>query len=157
MPSLKPKLKKAPVRKPTAKKLVVSKTSIVLAQNKAAIENAVRRLKKDIPKAKENYKKMTDIVTKSISEIESIKSILITEKVPEHQINEIVESLINKRKQFLYSFNVFVENAIAAEKNKALEKLNFIKFTEADIVADSYNRLRADTVSKIVKLATKSK
>lgn len=157
MPSLKPKLKKASVRKPTAKKQIVSKTSIVLAQNKAAIENAVRRLKKDIPKAKENYKKMTDIVTKSISEIESIKSILITEKVPEHQINEIVESLINKRKQFLYSFNVFVENAIASEKNKALEKLNFIKFTEADIVADSYNRLRADIVSKIVKLATKSK
>ena len=157
MPSLKPKLKKAPARKPTAKKQVVSKTSIVLAQNKVAIENAVRRLKKDIPKVKENYKKMTDIVTKSISEIESIKSILITEKVPEHQVNEIVESLINKRKQFLYSFNVFVENAIAAEKNKALEKLNFIKFTEADIVADSYNRLRADIVSKIVKLATKSK
>jgi BMFP domain-containing protein YqiC len=157
MPILKPKLKRVTVRKPIIKKQVISKTSVVLAQNRAAIENAIRGLKKDIPTVKEKYKKMLDIVSKSLADIESARNILITEKMSESKINEILEPLINKRKQFLYPFNQFVENAISAQKNKALSELNFIKFTEAEIVADSYNRTRAELISKIAKLATKSK
>lgn len=154
----KPIIKKTAARKPAIKSnQKIPKLHLDIIKNKKIIESAIERLKKEHAPAKSNYMYMLDIVSKSSGELKSAREILKSEKMSEERINEILNPLENKRKQFLYTFNEFVKHVINSSKNKSLQQLDYIKFAEAEIVAASYKRQKGELISTIAKFATKSK
>lgn len=161
----KPVMKKPFIKKPTVKTKTVTKLKIIpqkitktnlnLIKNKVAVEATLKRVTKDFPSTKKAYLGMLDVVKKSTIDSSSLRKILVSEKYPEAKINSIIEPLENKSKQFMYDFEKFIEHSVYSQKNPKLQVLDLITFTRAEISATSYNKLKADILSKISKKAIK--
>ena len=159
MPLLKlnPKPKKTIFKSSIKSPQKIPKVLIDISKNKIAIQSALQRVNKELPQSKIYYKEMLDVVSNSTKDIDSARNILKTEKISESKINEILDPIESKREEFLKKFNDFLRHSIESQNNKSLRDFTMPAFTKAHFEASEYRKLKADLISKIVKLATKSK